>query len=78
MVENLNIAGGTALSSEDTDFDANYTLPTTGNWTVPNNELILPSSALSGFNTNNYAYVYNSGNKENCGASGQNTPCYSY
>ena len=78
MTENLDIAGGTALSSEDTDFDPSYTLPTTNGWTVNNNKLILPASALSGFNTLNYAYVYNSGNKENCGASGQNTPCYSY
>ena len=78
MVENLNIAGGTALSSEDTDFDSSYTLPTTGNWTVSNNKLILPASSISGFDTNNYAYVYNSGNKENCGDLNQNTPCYSY
>ncbi len=78
MVENLNIAGGTALSSEDTDFDSSYTLPTTGNWTVSNNKLILPASSISGFDTNNYAYVYNSGNKEDCGDLNQNTPCYSY
>ena len=78
MVENLNIAGGTALSSEDTDFDSSYTLPTTGNWTVSDGKLILPASSASGFGTNNYAYVYNSGNKEDCGADGQNAPCYSY
>ena len=89
MVENLNIAGGTALSSTDTDFDANYTLPTTNGWTVTDGKLILPASAVKNendnnltdstqFSTDNYAYVFNSGNKENCGASDQNTPCYSY
>ena len=89
MVENLNIAGGTALSSEDTDFDASYTLPTTDGWTVSDGKLILPASAVKNdannnltdstqFGTDNYAYVFNSGNKENCGASGQNIPCYSY
>ncbi len=89
MTENLNIAGGTALSSDDTDFDSNYTLPTTDGWTVSNGKLILPASATKNaadndltdstqFSTDNYAYVFNSGNKENCGASGQDTPCYSY
>ena len=89
MVENLNIAGGTALSSEDTDFDSTYELPTTDGWTVADGKLILPASATknpdnnnladgSQFSTNNYAYVFNSSNKENCGGSGENTPCYSY
>ena len=89
MTENLNIAGGTALSSEDTDFDASYTLPTTNGWTVTDGKLVLPASATKNdadnnlsdstqFGTDNYAYVFNSGNKENCGASSQNTPCYSY
>ena len=89
MTENLNIAGGTALSSEDTDFDASYTLPTTNGWTVTDGKLILPASATKNdadnnltdgtqFSTDNYAYVFNSGNKENCGASWQNAPCYSY
>ncbi|MBR2741579.1 hypothetical protein IKD98_02385 [Candidatus Saccharibacteria bacterium] len=89
MTENLNIAGGTALSSTDTNFDASYTLPTTNGWTVTDGKLILPASATKNdadnnltdstqFGTDNYAYVFNSGNKENCGASDQNTPCYSY
>ena len=89
MVENLNIAGGTALSSTDTDFDANYTLPTTDGWTVTDGKLILPASATkhasdndlneyNHFSINNYAYVFNSGNKTNCGTNSQNTPCYSY
>ena len=89
MTENLNIAGGTALSSADTDFDASYTLPTTDGWTVPDGKLILPASAVKNENDNNltdgtqfsandYAYVFNSGNKENCGAKDQDIPCYSY
>ena len=89
MVENLNIAGGIALSSEDTDFDASYTLPTTDGWTVTDGELVLPASAIKNANDNtladntpfsidDYAYIFNSGSKENCGASGQNIPCYSY
>ena len=89
MTENLNIAGGTALSSEDTDFEPTYTLPTTNGWTVTDGKLVLPASATKNdnddnladntqFGTDNYAYVFNSGNKENCGASSQNTPCYSY
>ncbi|MBR3353490.1 hypothetical protein IKG49_02770 [Candidatus Saccharibacteria bacterium] len=89
MVENLNIAGGTALSSTDTDFDTNYTLPTTDGWTVTDGKLVLPASATKNpddnhltddtqFYNNNYAYVFNSGNKTDCGESGQDTPCYSY
>ena len=89
MTENLNIAGGTALSSEDTDFDTGYTLPTTDGWIVTDGKLILPASAIKNendnnftdstqFSTVNYAYIFNSGNKENCGASNQNAPCYSY
>lgn len=83
MTENLNIAGGTALSSEDTDFDSSYELPTTGNWTVTDGKLILPASATKNsdnnnltdntqFSTNNNAYVFNTGKKTNC------EPCYSY
>ena len=89
MVENLNIAGGTVLSSEDTDFESTYTLPVTNGWTVTDGKLVLPVSAIKNdsdnnltdstqFSTNDYAYVFNSGNKDNCGDSSQNTPCYSY
>ena len=73
MVENLDIAGGTLLSNTDTDFDSSYTLPTTNGWSVSGGKLRLPNSSTSGFSTNNYAYVYNSGNTT-CGDS----PCYSY
>ncbi|MBQ6414423.1 hypothetical protein IJI28_02285 [Candidatus Saccharibacteria bacterium] len=76
MTENLNIAGGTALSSEDTDFESTYTLPTTNGWTATDGKLVLPASSISGFSNNNYAYVYNSGNKtSNCSSS---SDCYSY
>ena len=95
MVENLNIAGGTTLSSEDTDFDSGYSLPSTNGWAVANNKLVLPTSAIKNTENNNltessqfdvnytdiynYAYVFNSGNKTNCGENDtQNTPCYSY
>ncbi len=89
MTENLNIAGGTALSSEDTDFESTYTLPTTNGWTVNDGKLVLPASTTKNddnnnftdntqFSTDNYAYVFNSGIKENCGSIGQDTPCYSY
>ena len=76
MTKNLNLAGGTALSSTDTDFDSSYPLPTTDGWTVANNKLILPASdnSSTSFSTNNVAYVYNSGG-ETCG---NNSPCYSY
>ena len=89
MTKNLNLAGDTELSSDTTDFVSNYTLPTTNGWTVDDGKLVLPASAVKNadsdnltdstqFSTNNYAYVFNSGNTTNCGASGQNTPCYSY
>ena len=52
MVENLNMAGGTELSSDDTDFDSTYTLPTTNGWTVSNGKLVLPASAAKNENDN--------------------------
>ena len=84
MVENLNIAGGTALSAGDTDVTSDYisNFSTSNNLTKTGNTIVLPASSTSGFRENNHSsnhsYVYNSGNKTNCGASGQNTPCYSY
>ena len=71
-------------------FDANYTLPTTNGWTVTDGKLVLPASATKNdaninltdntqFSVDNYAYVFNSGNKEsNCRSGSQDTPCYSY
>ncbi|MBR2855706.1 hypothetical protein IKE99_02060 [Candidatus Saccharibacteria bacterium] len=80
MLENLNLAGGKALSSDDTDITSAYidSFSTSNNLIKDGNTMVLPASSTSGFNTNNYSYVYNSGNKANCGASDQNTPCYSY
>ena len=80
MVENLNLAGGTALDADNTDVTSAYisSFTTSNNLTKNGNTIVLPGSSTSGFNTDNYSYVYNSGNKTNCGASGQNTPCYSY
>lgn len=75
MTKNLNLAGGTALSSDDTDFEPSYTLPTTDGWTVDNNKLILPASSTNGFSTENYTYLYNSNNNtDDC----SNPGCYSY
>ena len=80
MLKNLNLAGGTALSATDTDVDSSYisSFTTSGNLTKTGDTIVLPTSSTSGFDTNNNSYVYNSGNKTNCGASDQNTPCYSY
>ena len=91
MTENLNIAGSTALSADTTDVDSTYVanFTTSNNLTKGDNIIILPVSATKNandnnltdptqFSVNNYSYVFNSGNKTNCGASGQNIPCYSY
>lgn len=75
MTTNLNIAGSTELSSTDTDFESTYTLPTTDGWTTNNGKLVLPASDSTGFDTDNYAYVYNTGNETStCTSPG----CYSY
>ena len=80
MLENLNLAGGTALSADDTDVTSEYIsgFTTQNRLTKDGDTIVLPDSSISGFSTAWYAYVYNSGNKTDCGASGQSTPCYSY
>ena len=75
MTKNLNLAGGTILTSDKTDFEATYTIPNTQGW---QDDGALPESNSKGFSQDNYAYVYNSGNTTDCGASGQNIPCFSY
>ena len=76
MTKNLNLAGGTTLSSDDTDFESSYTLPTTNGWTTTDNnsKLVMSASSTSGFSAENYAYLYNS-NSTTCAS---NSPCYSY
>ena len=77
MVENLNLAGNTALSANDTDVTSEYisSFSTSNNLTKEVNTIKLPASSTSGFESGNYSYVYNSGNKtNNCAKPG----CYSY
>ena len=65
MTTDLNLAGGTTLNASDSDVPSD-------------NYYTLPASSTSGFSSETTAYVYNSGNTTNCGASGQSTECYSY
>ena len=77
MVENLNLAGGTALSADDTDVTTAYIESfSSGRYlTKVDNTIVLPASSNRGFDYDNYSYVYNSGNKTNdCVSPG----CYSY
>ena len=80
MIENLNLAGGTALSADDTDVTSTYIggFTNQANLTKSGNTITLPASATAGFNNDSNAFVYNSGNKTNCGGLNQNTQCYSY
>ena len=86
MTKNLNLAGGTALTSDDTDMPSNYTMPMENGFGSGNT---LPASATKNsadnnltdstqFSDNTMAYVFNSGTTSDCGARGQNVPCYSY
>ena len=77
MTKNLNIAGGAALSADDTDVDSSYisSFTTSNNLTKNGDTIVLPASATAGFNSNNYSFVYNTGNNtSNCSSPG----CYSY
>ena len=76
MTSNLNLAGGTALSADDTDVDASYisSFTTGGNLTKNGDTIVLPTSSQSGFDTNNYSYIYNSPSTDCSSATG----CYSY
>ena len=77
MVENLNLAGGTALSSDDTDVTSEYinSFSTSNNLTKTGDTIVLPASSTSGFDTSNYAYIYNSGKT---GTDCSDPGCYSY
>ena len=73
MTKNLNLAGGTEITSKFSDVPANYTLPTTNGFQEGNK---LPESSQTGFGNNSIANIYNSeNNTNNC----RYTPgCYSY
>ena len=76
MVENLNLAGGTALSADDTDVTSSYidSFTTSNNLTKEGNTIVLPESPSLGYDRD-YAYIYNTNNKsDDCSDSG----CYSY
>ena len=72
MTKNLNLAGGTTLTSELTDFDSSYTIPSDQGWQEGGK---LPNSSTSGFSNDNHAYVYNSGKT---GTDCSDPGCYSY
>lgn len=70
MTKNLNLAGGTEITSELSDVPEGYVLPVANGFQAGNR---LPESSSS-YSDNSRAYVYNS-NNEDCSA---NNPCYSY
>ncbi|MBR3385962.1 hypothetical protein IKG68_00080 [Candidatus Saccharibacteria bacterium] len=83
MTKNLNLAGGTVLTSEDTDMAPGYTMPTTyvdpeTSATLPTGfgeGNVLPASSKNGFDNDYKAFVYNTGNNtDTCTDPG----CYSY
>ncbi|MBQ3445176.1 hypothetical protein IJG29_00355, partial [Candidatus Saccharibacteria bacterium] len=71
MTKNLNLAGGTALTSDNTNMAAGYVMPTSVGFQDGNK---LPESSMQGFDNNDRAFVYNSGG-EDCESE---TGCYSY
>lgn len=77
MTTNLNLAGETTLSADDTDMDSSWTLPTTNGFQAGNK---LPASSPTGTSVSGYytddtmAYLTNSGSTT-CAT---NIPCYSY
>ncbi|MBR0465625.1 hypothetical protein IJJ02_02460 [Candidatus Saccharibacteria bacterium] len=79
MTTNLNLAGGTALSADDTDVTSAYisSFTTSNNLTKSGNTIVLPPSTTdSGFDQNDYSYVANSGNASSDCSSAPG--CYSY
>ncbi len=72
MTENLNLAGGTEITSRLSDMPEDYILPTANGFQEGNK---LPESSQTGFSDNTQAYVYNTGNDTNNCA---NPGCYSY
>ncbi|MBR3385987.1 hypothetical protein IKG68_00210 [Candidatus Saccharibacteria bacterium] len=83
MTKNLNLAGGTVLTSDDTDMAPSYTMPTTyvdpdSGTTLPTGfgeGNVLPASSKTGFDNDYKAFIYNTGNNtDTCTGDG----CYSY
>lgn len=76
MVENLNLAGGTKLTSDDTDIESDYILPTEygfgDNNTLPYSPPVYPK-----YNDYTGAYLYNSGSSEQDDCANK-LLCYSY
>ena len=70
MTKNLNLPGGTVLTSELTNVPDDYSTNTAG-FTNGNT---LPASSTTGFVNNATAYVYNTGST----SCTNNSPCYSY
>lgn len=79
MTANLDLAGGTALTYENTDFAQSYTIPTTNGWQSGGR---LPESSFGNsdvFANDGYAYVYNSGaSADSCIDEDIGGVCYSY
>ena len=72
MTSNLNLAGGTALYSDDSDVNpANTRASGTPYYTLPN-------SSKSGFSSDTVAYVYNTGNETTTQTSSANNSYYSW
>lgn len=72
MTQNLDLDGGTEITSELSDVPDGYILPITNGFKEGNR---LPDSQIGYFTDRTKAYVYNSGNPTNdCSYSG----CYSY
>ena len=64
MTTNLNLAGGTALDADKTDVTSDYISSySAGSSRLAkiDGKLVLPASSTSGFDTDNYSFVYNSG-----------------
>ena len=80
MTKNLDLPGGTRLSSADTDVTDTYIegFTTGGNLTKEGNTIVLPASSTTGFDDDTKAFVYNSGrtatSDSGCSAPG----CFSY
>ncbi|MBR3386293.1 hypothetical protein IKG68_01880 [Candidatus Saccharibacteria bacterium] len=73
MTKNLNLAGGTVLTSEDTDMASDWVLPAANGFQEGNK---LPESSNTGtaFSDSSQAYVFNSNSTDCTQAPG----CYSY